>query len=127
MSTAQRPPGYDLLPFGDLIFDCEPEIGKASVQPGRPLFEAFRAWGLARNTVHEIGWRNDLVSEVQLAFAMKLLQDPTEFLFRLVSYMKSLLSLSCGLTLAVTGRRPDEACHVQSDPQTGGGHVHGTG
>ena len=29
MSTAQRPPGYDLLPFGDLIFDCEPEIGES--------------------------------------------------------------------------------------------------
>ena len=29
MSTAQRPSGYDLLPFGDLIFDGEPEIGKA--------------------------------------------------------------------------------------------------
>jgi hypothetical protein len=29
------------------------------------------------------------------------------------------------LTLPVSGRRPDEAFHVQSNPHAGGGHEHG--
>jgi hypothetical protein len=33
--------------------------------------------------------------------------------------------LGSSLTLAVSGRRPDEAFQVRQYPQTGGGHVHG--